>query len=156
MSIDLAWLEEKILQRKLDDQERKQIAEVVELKRFSKGDTIMQEGKNGGELFLIRSGSVAILRNINGQQQRLGTVGEGNLLGEITFLTGDPATATAEALEDVTLYRLSQSGFCQLMQNSQKLIFALFTYMLRSTGRVVRKLNEEHIAILDYMTGVHK
>ena len=156
MSIDLAWLEERVLQRKLNEKEKEQLTEVVEQKQFGKGDTIMQEGRNGGELFLIRSGSVAILRNIKGQRQRLSTVGEGDLLGEITFLTGEPATATAEALESVTLYRLSQPGFSKLMLGNQKLIYALFSYMLRSTARVVRKMNEEHIAILDYMTGIHK
>ena len=156
MSIDLAWLEERVLQRKLNEKEKEQLIEVVEQKQFGKGDTIMQEGKNGGELFLIRSGSVAILRDIKGQRQRLSTVGEGDLLGEITFLTGEPATATAEALERVTLYRLSQPGFSKLMLGNQKLIYALFSYMLRSTARVVRKMNEEHIAILDYMTGIHK
>lgn len=156
MSIDLAWLEEKILQRKLNDNEKEQLNSVVEHRQFSKGDTIMNEGENGGELFMIRSGSVAILRNIKGEQQRLRTVGEGALLGEITFLTGEPATASAEAVEDVVVYRMNQAGFSKLMLSNQKLIYALFTYMLLSTSRVIRKMNEDHVEILNYMTGLHK
>lgn len=156
MSIDVTWLEDKVLRRKLSDSEKGQLDGVIEHMEFAEGDKIMVEGESGGALYLIRSGSVAILRELKGQSQRLKTVHEGALLGELTFLTGDPVTATTVASENTIVYKMSRSGYSQLMQNNQELVYALFTYILAHTSSMIRQMNEDHAEVLDYMTGIHK
>ncbi len=156
MSIDVAWLEENVLRAKLTDREKNQLDGVIECMKLSSGDTIMTEGESGGALYLLRSGSVEILRENKGQQHLLRTVHEGALLGELTFLTGEPATATAVASKNSVVYKMSRSGYSKLMQTNQELVYAMFTYILAYTTSVIRQLNEDHAEILDYMTGIHK
>jgi CRP-like cAMP-binding protein len=156
VSIDVAWLEENVFRAKLTDSEKNQLDGVIERMEFSSGDTIMTEGESGGALYLLRSGAVEILRESKGKQHRLKTVHEGALLGELTFLTGEPVTATTVASQDSVLYKMNRSGFSTLMQANQELVYAMFTYILAYTSSTIRQMNEDHVEILDYMTGIHK
>lgn len=155
MSIDFTWLENNVLRNKLTDSEKDQLCDVIECMKFAGGDTIMTEGERGGALYLLRSGSVAILREINGQQQCLKTVYEGALLGELTFLTGEPATATVMASEDTVAYKINRLEYARLMQTNQELVYALFTYMLAQTCTIIRQMNEDHTELMGYMTGIY-
>ena len=156
VSFDVAWLEEKILHRKLTDSEKEQMDGVIEHKEFSSGETIMTEGERGGAMYLLRSGAVEILRESKGKQHRLRTVYEGALLGELTFLTGEAVTATIVASKDSVAYKMSRSGYSKLMQANQELVYAVFAYILAYTASTIRQMNEDHAEILDYMTGIHK
>ncbi len=153
MSIDVAWLEDNVLRRKLTDEEKKKLAGVVEEVTFHKGDVIMKEGEVGGTLYLLRSGSADIYRNMGGQDQRLATVREGALFGELTFLTGGSASATVRANEDCVVYKMTRDGYARLMQTNQDLVFALFTYILSYTTQVIRHMNEETAGLMAYITG---
>jgi CRP-like cAMP-binding protein len=154
--INVAWLEENVLKCKLSDNEKQQLAGCVDRVEFAKGETIVKEGDSGGFLYLLRRGSADVLKETAGHQQRITTAGEGALFGEVTFLTGEPASASVVANQDCVVYKMSRAGYSKLMQTSQELVFALFTYMLVSTSKIVRKMNEEHAGMLDYMTGSHK
>ncbi len=154
--IDVAWLEEHVLKCKLSDGDKEKLAGVVERVEFARGDTIVREGDQGGVLYLLRRGAADVLKETGGHQQRITTAREGALFGEITFLTGEPASASVVASQDCVVYKMSREGYSKLMQTSPELVFALFTYMLVSSARIVRKMNEEHAGMLDYMTGSHK
>jgi len=154
--IDVAWLEENVLKCKLSDQEKEQLVGVVDRVEFSKGSTMVSEGDNGGILYLLRKGSADVMKETAGHQQRITTAKAGALFGEITFLTGEPASASVVANEDCVVYSMTRSGYSKLMQTNQELVYALFTYMLVCSSKIVRKMNEEHAGILDYMTGSHK
>jgi CRP-like cAMP-binding protein len=156
VSVDVAWLEENVLHSKLTDSEKDQLDGVIERMEFSSGDTIMTEGESGGALYLLRSGSVEILRDNKGQQQLLRTVYEGALIGELTFLTDEPATANAVASKNSVVYKMNRSGYSRLMQTNQELVYAMFTYILAYSSSMIRQMNQDHAEILDYMTGVHK
>lgn len=156
MSIDFTWLENNVLRDKLTDSEKDQLCDVIERMEFASGDTIMTEGERGGALYLLRSGSVAILREIKGQQQCLTTVYEGALLGELTFLTGEKVTATVVASEDTVAYKMNRLEYTKLMQTNQELVYALFTYMLAQTCIIIRQMNVDHAELMGYMTGVYK
>jgi CRP-like cAMP-binding protein len=156
VDIDVTWLEDHILHCKLNDSDKDQLEGVIEPIVFSRGDTIMREGERGGALYLIRSGTATVSREIKGRQQRLRTVGEGALLGELTFLTGEPVTATVVADEKTIVYKMDRTGYSKLMQINQELVYALFTYILAYTSSMILQMNEDHAEILEYMKGIHK
>ncbi len=155
-SIDVAWLEENILKRKLSDSDKTQLAGIIERIEFSKGDTILTEGDKGGVLYLLRSGSADILMEAAGTQRRITAATAGAMFGGITFLTGEPASASVVANTDSVVYKMTRSGYSQLMQTNQELVYALFTYMLVYASQIVRRMNAEHAEMMEYMTGSHK
>lgn len=83
------------------------------LKRFTSGGVLRQEGHHYKDMYLIVRGSVAVRLQGRGDADRV-ILGPGSPIGEIGFLRGCAATATALAetdtdvivLDDVTLARI--------------------------------------------------
>ncbi len=71
------------------------------LVRFSKGDTLFEYGDTSREMYIIRTGSVRVVIYKNEQMITLTELGKGNYIGEMSFLTGVPRSATIIAERDV-------------------------------------------------------
>ncbi|MDQ6975805.1 MAG: cyclic nucleotide-binding domain-containing protein [Mariprofundaceae bacterium] len=149
MPIDIAWLEEKVFQEKIDPADARIIKKVTAVKSYKKGDTIINQGAAGGALYLLYKGSVSISCN----QVLLASAGEAKLFGEISFLNGELTSATVTAESDCKIYMLTRNGYSELMRENQGMVFALFTYILKNTANVVRKMNADHSVLQHYITG---
>jgi CRP-like cAMP-binding protein len=153
MDIDIEWLEEHVLLCKLSGEDRVLVAGLFDVASYSKGDVIVTQGTPGGELYLLRSGRADITCLSGGQSIRVAVAREASLFGEMSFLTGDVASATVTAKEDSVVYKLSRSAYSELMTKNQDLVYALFAHMLVHAGSIIRHMNEEQVALQNYITG---
>jgi len=156
MAIDYSWLEDKVLRRKLNGDERSKLDRLLVEKNFAKNDNILTQGQPGGVLYILRSGLAEISAECNGQEMHIATSKEGALFGEITFLTGDTATATVTAVEDCVVYKLNRADCSELMQTEAELVYAFMAYMLIHAGKVIRSKDADHANMLQYMSSSHK
>lgn len=156
MEIDLAWIEKNIIKTELTAEQKQKLTDIVKPVAVSKGDVIVSEGENGGVMYLVRSGSVNVFKDMDGAEHRVAGMGELAMIGEVTFLSGEAATATVVAAEDSVVYAIDRDGFSGLMQTSHELVFALFTFMLLYESSVIRELKEDHIKLMTFMSGSHK
>ena len=69
-------------------------------KRFMPGRYIFREGESGDSAFVVTSGTVEILRESDGNQVVLGTVGKGCMFGEMALIDDNPRMASARSGED--------------------------------------------------------
>lgn len=103
-------------------------------RRFAPGETLFREGEPSDEVFLIRTGEVEILKEIDGGRVVLGSLGAGEFVGEMGVLQqrarsatvqAAAAGATAEAIpKDVFLRRISResdTAFQLLVRLSERL-----------------------------------
>lgn len=153
MSIDFAWIEEKVLLRKLNADECALLDSLIEISEHKAGEVIVAQGEPGGVLYLVRSGTADIECDANGAKIRVGTAGERSMFGEMTFLTCDKATATVTARENCTVYSLTRNEFSELMVKDQDMVYEIFAHMLINAASIIRHMNEEHVAMLQYITG---
>ena len=65
------------------------------------GTVLTRQGKPVDDLTYIASGLASV--NVNGKD--IATVGRGAVIGEVTYRTGQPATATITVSEDTVLLR---------------------------------------------------
>jgi len=81
------------------------------LMTFSKGDVILEEGKKYMMVCQIASGSCRIEENIpdSNMSAVLGVMSEGEVFGEINFMTGRAATASVVAATRVEMYVIGPS-----------------------------------------------
>ncbi len=156
MNIDIDWIEQNIIKTEFSDEQKKQWTNAVDAIAVAKGESFVREGEKGGILYLVRSGSVDIFQHMDGQEQHLAGLGEAAMIGEVTFLSGEAATATATAAADTLLYRLKREDFSRLMQTSPETVFSLFTYMLLYQSKMVHQRNEDQVKMMSFMTGSHK
>ena len=76
------------------------LARIVHPRRFAAGEVIIRHGAEQSGFYLIRSGSVQILRpDAEGILQVVGTLGPDELLGEFALVDGTPRTSTVVAAE---------------------------------------------------------
>ena len=90
----------------------------VEFDRFS---TLMHEGDRDNSLLVIASGTVNV--SVAGRPQTVATLGEGDVVGEMSLLTGAPRSATVTAVRPVVAFgstrlRSSRSSSCRRRSSS--------------------------------------
>ncbi len=67
------------------------------------GTVLIREGDTSKEAFFLYSGLAGLYKTIQGQDQKLGTLGEGQLFGEMAYLLGEARTATVTAETDLVV-----------------------------------------------------
>ena len=85
----------------------------TELYRFSPGDVVIQRGVQERSLYLIAAGTFEVLVPRTGGQdvRRLALAETGTVIGEQSFLDGQPHSADVRAVTDGEVFRLTFEAF---------------------------------------------
>ncbi|HEX5100488.1 MAG TPA: serine/threonine-protein kinase [Polyangiaceae bacterium] len=73
------------------------------------GEVIMREGDTGDSAYIIVSGSCLAFRQVDGREEKLTTMGPGDVFGEMALLLDAPRAASVRAVDDVTLLVLDRA-----------------------------------------------
>lgn len=142
MAANAAILAEVPLFSLLDDDERATLAEMVELKRFDKGETIFAYGDPGEAVYVVHSRSVQVyVENTEGEKIILAENPPGELFGEISLLDGGARTATAVAVDETECLVLDRAKLLELITKHPHAAMDLLTVMgrrLRLTDELLR------------------
>jgi len=69
--------------------------QVLDRKVFPVGEKIFREGAHGTRAYIIQSGNVDIVKEINGEDVVVGNVGPGGIFGEMALIDDEPRMASA-------------------------------------------------------------
>jgi uncharacterized membrane protein len=126
----------------MDEAERLSLAELLETRKFDKGDTVFNFGDAGDALYIIRTGSVQVfIENYQGDKIILRENLAGDVFGDISMLDGGPRTATAVATEDTECLVLDRDQLVELITKHPHAGLDLLTVMggrLRATNELLR------------------
>jgi len=152
MSVEPALLGGVALFRSMDDDERRALAAVMDLREVRAGAIVFQAGEEGDSLLCVVDGRLDTLVKDNaGQEIVLAVVGPGDAVGEMSMLDGRPRSATVRCTEDARLLVLERDHLLAVLPRSPHLALDMMAQMaararrvddlLRS--RVSRNVNEE-------------
>jgi pyruvate,water dikinase len=110
----LAALQRVQLFADLDRRQAEQIARLLKLRPFSKGETVIMEGSGGAAFFLIDSGEATV----SSKGVQLATLGPGDYFGEIALIDGGPRSATVTAATNLVCYGLTFWEFRPLVEKN--------------------------------------
>ena len=107
----------KVLQRvppfaDLTKHEVQQIARLFKERRFSEGETVVQEGSGGAAFFVIESGEATVL--IRGKKRT--TLKPNDYFGEIAMIDEGTRMATITASSELVCYGLTYWDFRPLVE----------------------------------------
>jgi CRP-like cAMP-binding protein len=117
-------------------------------RRFNKGWRVFEQGDDGDFLYLIGIGKIRVfLVNPDGREVTLRHYRVNEVFGELAVLDGGARSASAEALEQTTLFALSRVEFIKLMQMN----FDLVQHVIRMLTERLRYTTvfTEQLAFLD-------
>ena len=92
--------------------EIQQIARLFKERRFSKGETVVQEGSGGAAFFVIVSGEATVF--IGGKQHT--TLKQGDYFGEIALIDEGTRMATITASSEIVCYGITYWDFRPLVE----------------------------------------
>jgi S1-C subfamily serine protease/rhodanese-related sulfurtransferase len=111
----------------------------LERRHFKAGETITKEGSEAnGEAFLVHSGVVEARRTFDGESRLLGTMGEGQLIGELSLLRGAARSADLVAQSDVELLVIKDERLDWLIRNRPQLTIEV----LRRLANIIVQTDE--------------
>ena len=98
---------------------------------YAAGRTIMTEGEKGGYMYVVLSGSVAVLV----KSVLVERIGEGGVLGEMALVDQAPRAASAVTESDATLLPINRDDFAALVKSDPSFGIALLRSMALRLGR---------------------
>lgn len=128
------------------------MSKTIEIKRFNAKVTIFKEGDVSDGLYLVRSGSLTVSKNIHGKETILAYVSAGNYVGEMGLMDQSARTATVKSVVMSELLVLKSDDFNVMLAKNPKLAATLRTKMMnRMRSNVSQEtMTDDKSAVVDF------
>lgn len=142
-----------LFQQLTNTQENRFIA-ACEVKSFSEGEIIMEEGELGRSLYIIQQGGVNVyqpltlkiknqkLEETENSISKLKAEDEINFFGEIALISPGPRSATVKAISDCQLYEITSDAFQKICEQDPDLGYKIIRTLNVRLVNIVRKNNK--------------
>jgi CRP/FNR family transcriptional regulator, cyclic AMP receptor protein len=111
----------------LSKRELRTILQAAREEEFPPGRTILQEGLQGTDFYVILTGQAAV--RPTGKRKEI--FGPGDYFGELSVIDGQPRSATVTADTRVFALRLERSGFFALLERNPKIAVKVLVEVCR-------------------------
>ncbi len=120
-----------ILLEDIADEQFEFVKPRLEERKYSAGDTIMEDESEGRELHLIYEGRIKITRQTKyGGDYRIALLHAGDFFGETALVDGRPRTGKVSAVDDCITYVIGKSEFDWLLEKSHPFALRLLLVSL--------------------------
>jgi hypothetical protein len=92
----------------LDEDNLKHLISLLKIKRYPRDAIIIKKGDPATNLYIILSGAVDVLNDF---EERLSTLGQGDVFGEMSLISGDPVGANIKVVEAATIVSIDDGNF---------------------------------------------
>ena len=126
LSVQIDELAEIPAFHQLPPEQIQSLADVIIRQQYAPGQVIFVEGERATSLWFVAMGRVKIIKqSLNGRIQGLCLVNRGKCFGSCPLFDMETNPATAQALDDVTLYILPKQAMRQLQEHDPQLVKVL-------------------------------
>ncbi|MGH9858096.1 MAG: cyclic nucleotide-binding domain-containing protein, partial [Acidobacteriota bacterium] len=143
--IDESFLKDVFLFKTLTDSENHHVCSLLKEEKFKQGQTILEEGRPGDALYIIWAGRVRVSRRFDKESFILTELGPHDFFGEMSLIDDFPTSATVDAIEDTTLFKMNREDFRSITSQHNDLSSKLWeslarcmTIRIRKTGDLVK------------------
>ena len=86
--------------------------------------------------YMVRSGKLNVIRHIANKEVIVNTLGEGDMIGEISFFTGGKRNGTVEADSESVLYELTAQAFSDMIQENPEMAMKVMRTMAKRLNKM--------------------
>lgn len=105
------------------------------------GQYLFREGDAGAEMYIVESGSIAILRTARGSEP-LAVLEPGDFLGEMAVLEDQPRFASALAQTNCRLLRIERGAFAELLRQNVEIAVRIMRKLALRQRRAEQRVSE--------------
>ena len=120
----------------LDDHSLVDLTLLLEFKTILQGKRVVKKGASGNHLYIILKGRVAVIK---ADGTKITEIGEGEIFGEMSLLSGEPVSNSIHTTEDTQVAMLSLKNFRDILRSYHKLQFFLLKVLVNRVQKVVMR-----------------
>ena len=106
----------------LDSEQTDKLLASARLQRFGRGERVIEQGADGGSMFMLLRGEASVLVNANDCETQVATLRDGDYFGEMSLLTGEPRSATIMAHTDCEMWEIGKDVLGEILQQNHTLV----------------------------------
>ena len=133
----------------LKEQQVKQVTEIVETRKYSRGQTIFTEGEKAEGFYVLKEGRLKVFKlSSEGKEQILHIFGPGEPFGEVAVFTESQYPAHAEALDPAEALFFPRRRFIDLVMKDPSLsmnMLAVLSRRLKYFTQLVENLSLKEV-----------
>jgi tetratricopeptide (TPR) repeat protein len=119
--------------------EMKAFYNISEERTFQEGERLIEQGRPGMALYVLRDGKVSVQR-IEGQQAKeVAVLGPGDHVGEMALVDESPTSARVVAKGQVTAFEISRDLFLRFVQANDKFAVRVLRVFVRTMCQRLRE-----------------
>jgi CRP-like cAMP-binding protein len=114
----------------------KLIAYTAEVVHFEPGEDVVQQGEPADAVYILTEGEAEVwLRDADGHEVRLATMGKNSLFGEAAVICKGRRTASVRARDRVVAFKISANVFLDLVRQSPDIGMQVMTVLAQRLER---------------------
>jgi len=134
--------------QEMEDDEIKEIAGTIKLKKYLPGEIIVKQGDEGGSMYVIKSGILSVeIKTATGQSRWVKDLIQNDFFGEISLLTGEKRTATIKAKTSAEIYELQANELKGIIKNNPKIAEKLNLIIEKRKEEMLKAIEDETLEI---------
>jgi diguanylate cyclase (GGDEF)-like protein len=123
----------------LGPEEIKKVIDSFHLIEVEEEKTLFKEGDEGNELYIVKSGKVAVsIRHSDGVEREIVELKKGDFFGEMSIFENAPRSATCYAKEKSVLLKMKEEDFFKLIKHFPLVAIKIMYRMLNITTKRLR------------------
>ena len=124
---------------------------------FGPTQRFVVQGHRGTSMFLIAEGVVEVRRReADGSEWLVETMGRGEVVGEMSFLTGAPRSATVRSVEETLVFEIGRQAYLPLVQAHPEWVDELALVMEERLARRAARIAELQDSGTDLQTRLRR
>jgi CRP/FNR family cyclic AMP-dependent transcriptional regulator len=112
-------------------------------REFPIGTVLFREGEVGKEMYVIQAGRITVSKSVRGLEKVLGTLGQGDFVGEMAIISNKPRSATATVAEPAKLLVIDSKTFEAMVRANAEIAVRMIkklTERLQEADRQIESL----------------
>jgi CRP-like cAMP-binding protein len=121
-------------------------------REFKAGTVLFLEGEQGKEMYVIQAGRITISKRVRDVEKVLGTLGQGDFVGEMALISNKPRSATATIAEDAKLLVIDSKTFETMIRANTEIAVRMIKKLAERLQEADRQI--ENLLLSDPMSRV--
>lgn len=140
----------------LTEQQATTLAGLMSTRNLDDGEFLIKEGTSDNTLYVLLEGRLEVTKLVSGDKEMsLAILKAGDMAGELSFVDGEAHTVGLRSLSKSRVLSLARADFETIIDEQPKLVYKVMRAIIRSTHRIVHRMNREFVELNNYVFKQH-